>query len=163
MPTPAGYKIWEQTAAVTVASSPVVSGWYDTTGYTNLFISYVFTNTTGTTTLTVEGSFDGSTQETDIVYAAVGATPATVTGVMYSQTFQPGGVTGIYPAAFAAPRAVRAGFASSGSPVSSSRNSGVRSGLAFDASRSRFTSSCVSGYGSPFTTSRSVLSSSPAA
>jgi len=78
MPTPAGYKIWEQTAAVTVASSPVVSGWYDTTGYTNLFISYVFTNSTGTTTLTVEGSFDGSTQETDITYAAVGATPATV-------------------------------------------------------------------------------------
>ena len=76
--TPAGTKIWEQTATVTVAASPVVSGWYDTTGYTNLFISYVFTNSTGTTTLTVEGSFDGSTQETDIVYSAVGATPATV-------------------------------------------------------------------------------------
>ena len=73
-----GYKIWEQTAPVTVSASPVVSGWYDTTGYTNLFISYVFTNSTGTTTLTVEGSFDGSTQETDITYAAVGATPATV-------------------------------------------------------------------------------------
>ena len=76
--TPPGWKVWEQTATVTVAQSPVVSGWFDTTGYTNLFISYVFTNSTGTTTLTVEGSFDGSTQETDITYAAVPATPATV-------------------------------------------------------------------------------------
>ena len=78
MPTAPGYKLWEQTAAATVAASPLVSGWYDTTGFTNLFISYVFTNSTGTTTLTVEGSFDGSTQETDIVYSSVGATPATV-------------------------------------------------------------------------------------
>lgn len=76
--TPAGWKVWEQTAAVSVAGSPLVSGWFDTTGYTNLFISYVFTNGAGSTTLTVEGSFDGSTQETDIVYSAVGATPATV-------------------------------------------------------------------------------------
>ena len=63
---------------MTLALSPVVSGCFDTTGYGNLFISYVFTNSTGTTTITVEGSFDGSTQETDIVYAAVSATPATV-------------------------------------------------------------------------------------
>jgi len=78
MATPPGYKVWDQVAPVTVAASPLVSGWYDTTGYTNLFISYVFTNSTGTTTLTIEGSFDASTLETDIVYAAVGATPATV-------------------------------------------------------------------------------------
>lgn len=76
--TPPGYKVWEQQAPVTVVASPLVSGWFDTTGYTNLLISYVFTNSTGTTTLTVEGSFDGSTQETDITYAAVAATPATV-------------------------------------------------------------------------------------
>ena len=67
-----------QIAPVTVAQSPLLSGWIDTTGYTNLLISYVFTNSTGTTTLTVEGSFDGSTLESDITYAAVGATPATV-------------------------------------------------------------------------------------
>ncbi len=76
--TPTGWKVWEQVAPVTVAASPLVSPFFDTTGYTNLLISYVFTNSTGTTTLTVEGSFDGTTQETDIVYAAVGATPATV-------------------------------------------------------------------------------------
>lgn len=76
--TPPGWKVWELTTPQTVAGSPFVSGWFDTSGYTNLFISYVFTNTTGTTTLTVEGSFDGTVQETDIVYAAVPATPATV-------------------------------------------------------------------------------------
>jgi hypothetical protein len=78
MPTPPGYKVWDYVTPATTALSPIVSGWFDTTGYTNLLISYVFTNSTGTTTLTVEGSFDGSAQETDITYAAVGATPATV-------------------------------------------------------------------------------------
>jgi len=73
-----GYKVWDYVTPATTALSPIVSGWFDTTGYTNLLVSYVFTNSTGTTTLTVEGSFDGSAQETDITYAAVGATPATV-------------------------------------------------------------------------------------
>jgi hypothetical protein len=73
-----GWKLWEQTAPVTLALSPVVSPWFDTTGYTNLFISYVFTQSTGLTTLTVEGSFDGSTLESDIVYAPVPASPGTV-------------------------------------------------------------------------------------
>ncbi len=75
---PPGFKVWEQVTPVTVAASPFVSGWFDTSGYTNLLISYVFTNSTGTTTLTVEGSFDGTAQETDIVYAAVPVTPAAV-------------------------------------------------------------------------------------
>jgi hypothetical protein len=76
--TPPGWKVWDQVTPVTVAASPLVSPWFDTSGYTNMLVSYVFTNSTGTTTLTVEGSFDGSTQETDITYAAVSATPATV-------------------------------------------------------------------------------------
>jgi hypothetical protein len=78
MPTSPGWKVWEQVTPVTVALSPLVSPWFDTSGYTNLLVSYVFTNSTGTTTLTVEGSFDGSTLESDITYAAVAATPATV-------------------------------------------------------------------------------------
>src|SRR5207249_4320652 len=76
--TPPGWKVWDYVTPATLALSPIISPWFDTTGYTNLLVSYVFTNSTGTTTLTVEGSFDGSTQETDITYAAVGATPATV-------------------------------------------------------------------------------------
>ena len=79
MPVLPGYAVWEDTTTQTVAGSPFVTGWIDTTGFTTLLISYVFTNSTGTTTLTVEGSFDAVSQETDIVYGAVGATPATVT------------------------------------------------------------------------------------
>jgi hypothetical protein len=81
MPTPPGYKVWEQTAAVTVAASPLVSAWFDTTGYTTLLLTYVFTNSTGTTTPTIEGSFDGSTLDTDMVYAALAASPQITAGV----------------------------------------------------------------------------------
>jgi hypothetical protein len=81
MPTPPGYKVWEQTAAVTVAASPLVSAWFDTTGYTTLLLTYVFTNSTGTTTPTIEGSFDGSTLDTDMTYAALAASPQITTGV----------------------------------------------------------------------------------
>jgi hypothetical protein len=80
-PTPPGWKVWEQTATVTVAASPVVSGWFDTTGYTNLLLTYVFTNSTGSTTLTVEGSFDGGTLDTDMTYSALAASPQLGAGV----------------------------------------------------------------------------------
>ena len=81
MPTLPGYKVWQQVAPVTVAASPLVSPWYDTTGYTTLLLMYVFTNSTGTTTLTLESSFDGSTQDTDMAYAALAASPQITTGV----------------------------------------------------------------------------------
>jgi hypothetical protein len=77
-----GWKVWEQTAAVTVAASPLVSGWFDTTGYTNLLLAYVFTNSTGSTTLTVEGSFDGSALDTDMTYSALAASPQIGAGVV---------------------------------------------------------------------------------
>ena len=79
--TPTGWKVWEQTAAATVAGSPIVTGWFDTTGYTTLLLTYVFTNSTGSTTLTLESSFDGSTQDTDMAYAALAASPQITTGV----------------------------------------------------------------------------------
>jgi len=81
MPTAPGYKVWEQTAPVTVSASPLVTGWFDTTGYTTLLLTYVFTNSTGTTTPTIEGSFDGSTLDTDMTYAALAASPQITTGV----------------------------------------------------------------------------------
>ncbi|HSZ41804.1 MAG TPA: hypothetical protein VK817_17755 [Trebonia sp.] len=70
MPTLPGYRVWEMNTPATVAASPVVTGWYDTTGYTTLLLSYLFTNSTGTTALTIEGSFDGAALDTDITYAA---------------------------------------------------------------------------------------------
>ena len=82
MATLPGYKIWENTAAaLTTAASPLVSGWFDTTGYTNLIINFVFT--TGTTALTVEGSFDGATLDSTMTYSAV-STTATVVPVQHT-------------------------------------------------------------------------------
>lgn len=74
-----GNRIWELVTPATVAASPVVTAFFDTTGFTTLLLSYVFTNSTGTTTLTVEGSFDSVSQETDIVYGAVPASGGTMT------------------------------------------------------------------------------------
>lgn len=75
--TPPGYKVWENTTPLTTAASPLVSGWYDTTGYTQVLLTYVLAG--GTTALTVEGSFDGVNLDSTMTYSAVGASPATVT------------------------------------------------------------------------------------
>jgi hypothetical protein len=84
MATGPGYKIWENTLALTTAASPLVSPWYDTTGYTSLLLAYTFT--TGTTVFTIEGSYDGSTLDTTIPYASLAASPQTalVVPVMHS-------------------------------------------------------------------------------
>lgn len=76
--TPPGFKIWENAAALTTAGSPYLTGFYDTQGYTSILLSAVITNSTGTTTFTIEGSFDGSTLDSTMTY-----TPAVVasTGV----------------------------------------------------------------------------------
>lgn len=66
--TPPGYKIWENTTPLTTAASPLVSPWFDTTGYSSFLPYFVFAG--GTTALTVEGSFDGSTQDTTLTYTA---------------------------------------------------------------------------------------------
>jgi len=81
MPRP-GDRIWGQVTPVTVALSPVVTGWFDTTGYTNLLLSYVFTNSTGLTTMTIEGSLDGATLDTDMTYAALAASPQLGAGLV---------------------------------------------------------------------------------
>ena len=77
-----GNRLWEWPTPVTVALSPVVSGWFDTTGFTNMLLSYVFTNTTGTTTPTIEGSFDGVNLDTDMTYAALAASPQLGAGLV---------------------------------------------------------------------------------
>ena len=81
MATLPGFKVWEFTTAMTTGASPAVSGWFDTTGYTNLFVSAAFVNTTGTTTLTVEGSFDGATLDSTLAYPAGITATNTPTGV----------------------------------------------------------------------------------
>ena len=71
MATAPGYKIWENTLALTTAASPLVSAWYDTTGYTSLLLAYTFT--TGTTVFTIEGSYLGSHFYADELLPAIEA------------------------------------------------------------------------------------------
>lgn len=84
MATQPGYKIWENTAALTVGSPAALTGWFDTTGYTTLLVSAVITNSTGTTTFTVEGSFDGSTLDSTMTYAASISASTAAAGTSYT-------------------------------------------------------------------------------
>jgi hypothetical protein len=89
MPTQPGYKIWETATPLTTAASPLVTGWFDTTGYTTLQVTAVIANSTGTTTFTVEGSFDGSTLDATMTYTATvtASTPAAGTQYAVQHTF----------------------------------------------------------------------------
>ena len=80
--TPPGYKIFETSSPLTLVNSPLLTGWYDTTGYTTILLNYVFTNSTGTTTMTIEGSFDGTALDTDMTYSALAASPQLGAGVV---------------------------------------------------------------------------------
>jgi len=75
MPTLPGNKVFATYTPLTTALSPFVSGWIDTTGYTQVFCWGAFAG--GTTVVTVEGSFDGTNLDTDAAYA--GVTNATFT------------------------------------------------------------------------------------
>src|SRR5260370_36640072 len=66
MPTPPGYTIFESTAVLGVGT--VLSPFADTTGFTNMFLECVIANSTGTTTFTIEGSFDGTTLDATMPY-----------------------------------------------------------------------------------------------
>lgn len=66
--TPPGTEIWENSVALAAANPAVLTGWYDTTGYDNILLNAVIANSTGTTTFTIEGSFDGATLDSTMVY-----------------------------------------------------------------------------------------------
>lgn len=70
-----GSKIWGTVAPLTVAASPLVTSWFDTDGYTNIVLAYIFTG--GTTVMTVEGSGDAESLEATHAYAALAASPVT--------------------------------------------------------------------------------------
>jgi hypothetical protein len=83
MATLPGFKIWENTVPVTTGASPVVTGWYDTTGYTSLLINAVIANSTGTTTLTIEGSFDGVNLDATMTYTPAVSASTGVGGTVF--------------------------------------------------------------------------------
>jgi hypothetical protein len=75
--TAPGSKLWDTYAPLTVAASPLVTDWLDTDGFTNIVLAYVFTNSTGTTVMTIEGSADAETMDVTHAYAALAASPQT--------------------------------------------------------------------------------------
>src|ERR1022692_1756749 len=82
-----GYRIWEYNPAapLLVANSPLLSPWFDTTGYTTVMPVFKFTS--GTTVNSIVASFDGINTDNDLT--ALWATPATgVALVVMSPFFQ---------------------------------------------------------------------------
>lgn len=85
MPTLPGYKVWSTTTAATTAASPIVTPFFDTTGYTNVFVTYFAANSTGATVVTIEGSYDGTTQDANVTYTALtsSATAGTAVAILH--------------------------------------------------------------------------------
>lgn len=80
MPTAqrAGDVLYENSAVVTVAGSPLLSGWIPSGGFTQVIPFFVFAG--GTSTHSIQGSVDGATQDADYTYAApVSGTAFTIT------------------------------------------------------------------------------------
>ena len=70
MPPPArpGDVLWENSAVITTAASPLLSPWIPTAGFTQVLPLFVFAG--GTSVHSIQGSVDGSTVDADYVYAA---------------------------------------------------------------------------------------------
>jgi hypothetical protein len=85
MPTPPGFKVWENTAALSIGSPAALTGWYDTTGYTTLLVAAAITNGGGgSTTFTVEGSYDGSTLDSTLTYGTSITSSTAAAGSSYT-------------------------------------------------------------------------------
>ena len=82
MPTPPGYVIFESTAVLGVGT--VLSPFADTTGFTNMFLECVIANSTGTTTFTIEGSFDGTTLDATMPYTPSVTASSGVAGTVFA-------------------------------------------------------------------------------
>jgi len=69
---------WGQSGPVlTVAASPLLSPWIEAVGFSQVVPFFAFAG--GTSTHSIEGSFDGSAADADFVYGApVSGTPFTV-------------------------------------------------------------------------------------
>ncbi|MGO9216569.1 MAG: hypothetical protein ACLP5E_02160 [Streptosporangiaceae bacterium] len=79
-----GYRIWEYSGpAITVALSPLLSPWFDTTGYTTIMPAFKFT--TGTSVHSIVGSWDGISTDADLT--ALWATPATGVALIVMSPF----------------------------------------------------------------------------
>lgn len=67
LPQP-GTILWQNTVPITVANSPLLSPWVNVTGISRVLPWFAFAG--GTSTHSIEGSFDGAAADADFVYAA---------------------------------------------------------------------------------------------
>jgi hypothetical protein len=63
-----GAVLWTNTDPLTTAASPLLSPWISTEGFSRLLPWFSFAG--GTSTHSLEGSFDASTADADFAYAA---------------------------------------------------------------------------------------------
>jgi hypothetical protein len=63
-----GQILWVNTTPITTAGSPLLSGWLNTEGISRVLPWFAFAG--GTSTHSIEGSFDGSSADADFAYAA---------------------------------------------------------------------------------------------
>jgi hypothetical protein len=73
----AGTVLWTRTTPVTTAESPVLSPWINTEGFSQFYAIGVAAG--GTTAVTAEWSFDGSTVDSDITATTLTPLALTVT------------------------------------------------------------------------------------
>jgi hypothetical protein len=82
MPTPPGYTVFESTAVLGVGT--VLSPFMDSTGFTNMFLECVIANSTGSTTFTIEGSFDGAALDATMPYTPAVTASSGVAGTVFA-------------------------------------------------------------------------------
>ena len=79
-----GTEIWENATALAAANPAVLTGFYDTSGFTNIVLAAVIANSTGTTTFTIEGSFDGSTLDSTMTYTPAVTASTAAAGTVFA-------------------------------------------------------------------------------
>jgi hypothetical protein len=63
-----GALLWQNTTPITTAGSPLLSPWIPTSNFSRVLPFFAFAG--GTSTHSIEGSFDGSAADADFTYAA---------------------------------------------------------------------------------------------
>jgi hypothetical protein len=72
-----GEVFWTRTVPVTTAESPVLSPWFNTSGFSQVYV--IGAAAGGTTTVTLEWGFDGLNADSDITATTVSPLALTVT------------------------------------------------------------------------------------
>jgi hypothetical protein len=88
VPTQPGYHIWEYNGPpLLLVNTPLLSPWLDAQGYAQVLGSWKFTNSTGTSTPSIDGSFDGLAADADLT-ALYGAPSSGVAFAVLSPWFR---------------------------------------------------------------------------